>query len=63
MLKSYHASSVSHADNDNEASLDFLGNLADKSKTDVWLSTGVILATLNSCHSEASLKLMKIYIP
>ncbi|GJT31152.1 NRT1/ PTR family 6.4-like protein [Tanacetum coccineum] len=39
------ASSVSHADYENEASLDFQGNHADKSKTGGWLAAGLILGT------------------
>ncbi|GKD83015.1 NRT1/ PTR family 6.4-like protein [Tanacetum coccineum] len=45
-LKLYQASSVSHADYENEASLDFQGNHADKSKTGGWLAAGLILGTL-----------------
>ncbi|GJZ55777.1 integrase, catalytic region, zinc finger, CCHC-type containing protein [Tanacetum coccineum] len=39
------ASSVSHADYENEPSLDFQGNHADKSKTGGWLAAGLILGT------------------
>lgn len=42
-LKTFQVSSVSHADYENEASLDFQGNLADKSKTGGWLAAGLIL--------------------
>lgn len=38
-------SSDSHAENDNDLSLDYQGNPADKSKTGGWLAAGLILVT------------------